>query len=381
MDRVYLDHAATTPLDPRVLEAMMPYLRGYQANPNSLHKDGREAFQRLEELRHEVATSLGAKTPDEVLFNGGGTEGDVAALFGLIAARRSSRPARIIVSAIEHHAVLEPARRLAASGHKVIYLRPACDGIIDPVRLSEAIDDETDLVSIMYANNETGAIQPVRELAAIAHEHGALFHTDAVQALGKCPMGLEGLGVDAASFSTHKVYGPKGCGVLYLRRGVPFVTQMPGGGQEGGRRSGTQNLAAAEGTATALRMVEAGRQSENERLRGIQTSLVEGALNASSRVSLTVDPRTTPGSYLPNIVSLLVEGMESETLILRLDAAGFEVSAASACSSGSLEPSHVLTAMGISRDLAFGSLRVSLGRQTTADQVAGFTEALAKVIH
>jgi len=377
--RTYLDYAATTPLDPRVLADMIPYLEGFQANPNSLHTSGREANRALEEARHQVASLVGAHVPDEIVFNGGGTEGDLAAIVGLTEARRATARKRIVISAIEHHAVLEAARRLGSRGFQVTQVRPGADGIVSPERLSEALGDDVALVSVMMANNETGALQPVRELAELAHGAGALFHTDAVQALGKCAIDLEELGVDAASFSTHKIYGPKGCGFLYLHRGVPFVTQLPGGGQEGNRRSGTQNLAGIRATACALRLAEAEREAETERERGLQDLLISSVLASCGPVRLTVDPRTAPERYLPNIVSFLVEGWESEMLILRLDELGFEVSAASACSSGSLEPSHVLTAMGVPRDLAFGSLRISLGRPTTEQEVRAFGDALASI--
>lgn len=380
LPRYYLDYAATTPLDPRVLEATTPYLTGFQANPNSLHTSGREAFNALEEARHGVCESLGAHDPSEVIFTSGGTESDNASITGIMAARKSGKPAHVIVSAIEHHAVLEPARRLSAMGHKVTYLKPGRDGLITPEMLASACTPDTALVSIMYANNEMGAVQNIHDLAAVAHEHGALFHTDAVQALGKCPMGLEELGVDAASFSIHKIYGPKGVGILYLRRGTPFVTQMPGGGQESGLRSGTQNVAGAKAAAAALVLAENGRDAENARLRSLQTRLVEGLLATSSRVRLVVDPREHPDHYLPNIIDITVDGCESETMILRLDSKGFEVAAASACSAGSLEPSHVLVALGIPRDTAFGSLRISLGRQTTEQTIDAFLDAFPSAI-
>lgn len=380
MDKVYLDYAATTPLDPGVLSAMQPCLVGHFANPNSLHSSGREAFSVLEQARKRVSELLGAKMPSEIIFNSGGTEGDNAALFGLVAWNKAKKPLHLVVSAIEHHAVLHPAKRLASLGHEITYLAPGADGVVSPEDLRAAIKENTALVSIMTANNEIGSVQPIRELAEVAHAHGALFHTDAVQALGKCPIDLEHFGADAVSFSGHKIYGPKGIGVFYLRRKTSFLPQMLGGGQENGRRSGTQNVAGAVGFAAALERELENRADENQRLVTLRDHLIDEALSASSRVSLSVDPREKPGHYLPHIASLLVDGLESETMILRLDQRGFEVSGGSACSSSSLEPSHVLKAIGVSTDLAYGSLRISLGRYTTLQDIDAFVTALSEIL-
>ena len=377
---VYLDYAATAPLLPEVLDAMMPYLTDVYANPNSLHSAGREAHSALEDARVRIAGLLGTKMPGEIIFCSGGTEADNAALIGLMEGRRKPQPAHVITTAIEHHAVLENARRLSAAGYTISYLKPDAGGIITPEALRAAMRDDTALVSIMMCNNEIGSVQPIAELARVAHEGGALFHTDAVQMLGRRKLDLEQLGVDAASFSIHKIGGPKGVGLLYLRRQTPFLTQAPGGGQESGRRSGTQNVAGAVGAARALEIAMGDCDETYVRLTGLRDRLIEGALSLSTRVSLAVDPRRSPTSYVPHVTDLLVDGIESETLILQLDRAGVEVSGGSACSTGSLEPSHVLKALGISDDLAFCSLRVSMGRLTTDEDIDIFLERFAEIV-
>lgn len=365
-ERVYLDHAATTPLSDAALDAMRPYLQDVFGNANGLYREGREAYAALEDARKRVAAAVGARRSSEVIFTSGGTESDNAALIGIASARLEGRKGgRVIVSAFEHHAVLECIPALERIGCTVDVIEPGRDGLVHPDDLAEMLDDDVILVSVMYANNEIGTVQPIPELASVAHDAGACFHTDAVQGLGKLPMDLEGWGVDVASFSAHKVYGPKGVGALYLRRRTPFRTQMRGGGQEGGRRSGTQNVAGAVGFAAALDESLADLHEECARELILRDRLLTELPRISSRIRLTVDPLTGGGRYLPNIVSFCVEGMESETALVYLDEAGIALSGGSACSSRSLEPSHVLLAIGCDRDLAFGSLRVSLGRATS----------------
>ncbi len=372
---VYLDYAATTPVDERVVEAMLPYFTDVWGNPNSLYRRGREAYTALESARERVAAAIGAATPNEVLFTGGGTESDNAALVGIVARTPASRR-HIIVSAFEHHAVLEPAHFLEKSGYEVTYLTPRPEGYVDPDDLRATVSDETALVSVMHGNNEIGTLQPVRELAAVARERGALFHTDAAQTLGKVPFNVAELGVDAASFSGHKIYGPKGIGVLYLKRGTGFAPLIRGGGQEFKKRSGTQNVSGAVGFATALEIMLAEMDEEDVRLSGLRDRIVEGV---TGTIENTVESASYP-ERLPNIAHLIIKGVEGEAMLLQLDAKGVAVSTGSACSSGSLEPSHVLLSIGCPAELAHGSVRVSVGRFTTAEDVEYFLEVFPPIV-
>ena len=391
-DYAYLDYAATAPLCEEAAVALQSYLVAgplhmrVGGNANSLHTPGREAFVAFENSRKIIARCLNAKRPAEIVFTSGATESDNAALLGLTQAVLEARQLKgrptnghVIVSAFEHDAVLAPARKLEAQGVRVTYLAPNSQGFISCDALREALCSDTVLVSIMLANSEVGAIQPVKELAALAHKAGALFHTDATQALGKIPIDLQDLDVDAASFSGHKIGAPKGIGLLYLRARTPFKAFLLGGGQEEGRRSGTQNVPAAVAFAAACQAAVEMQSAECQRLMALRDSLYE-RLSAMKRVSATVTVEPGDSRYLPNIVHVLVDGYESETLILRLDAKGFGVSGGSACSSHSLEPSHVLKAMGISAQKAYGALRVSMGRYTTENQIEAFVDALSACI-
>ncbi len=372
---IYFDYAATTPVDPRVLEAMLPYFAQRYGNPNSLYALGREAYRALEDARERVAASLGATQPNEIVFTGCGTESDSAALLGITARTKAGRK-HVIVSAFEHHAVLEPAHTLEKRGFEVTFLKPRPDGVIVVDDLRAAMRDDTALVSIMHGNNEIGTVQPIAELAAVAHERGALIHTDAAQTLGKLPLDVTGLGVDAASFSGHKIYAPKGIGVLYLKRGTPFEAQLKGGGQEFKKRSGTQNVAGAVAFATALEIMVAELPAEAPRLAALRDRLADGVL---TRLENTVLTSAAPGR-LPNIVSLLINGVEGEAMLLQLDNKGIAVSTGSACSSGSLEPSHVLLSIGCPPEIAHGSLRVSFGRFTTETDVDYFLEVFPPIV-
>ncbi|WP_101722261.1 cysteine desulfurase family protein [Eggerthella timonensis] len=388
---VYLDYAATAPLCEEAAAAMAPYFVPGRANlaaggnANSLHAPGRAAFAALEDARKSVARDLGARRPDEIVFTSGATEADDAALLGIAQAAAEERRRRgagaftphIVVTAVEHDAVLAPAKRLEAQGFRVTRLVPNRQGFVEARALEEALDDDAVLVSVQAANSEVGSIQPIAELARIAHGAGALFHTDAVQALGKAPVNLQELDVDAASFSAHKVGGPKGVGALYLRARTPFQAYAIGGGQEAGRRSGTQNVAGIVGFAAAVRAACAMQKDEAARLRGLRDRLY-AQLGALDAVEATVDVEPGSCDFLPNIVHVLVDGLESETLILRFDMQGFGVSGGSACSSHSLEPSHVLRALGIDADRAHGALRISMGRYTTEADVDAFVAAMCK---
>lgn len=390
----YLDYAATAPLCEEAAAALAPYqVPGLAnlplgANANSLHGPGRAAFAALEEARKALAGALGARRPSEVILTAGATEADNAALLGMaLAARELYRRAgkgdvtpHVIVSAIEHDAVFAPAKRLEALGFSVTRLRPDAAGFIEVRALEQALTPHTVLVSVQAANSEVGSIQPIRQLAACAHEAGALFHTDAVQALGKMPLDLAELDVDAASFSAHKIGGPKGVGALYLRARTPFEPLLLGGGQEAGLRSGTQNVAGAVGFAAAAQAAQAAVEDEVVRLGALRDRLYAG-LAAFGPVEATVDVEPGSRDFLPNIVHVLVNGYESQTLILRLDLLGFGVSGGSACSSHSLEPSHVLRAMGVPADKAQGALRVSMGRYTTEVDVEGLLAAMEKALN
>ncbi len=390
-DYVYLDYAATAPLCEEAAAAMAPYQVPGRANlavggnANSLHAPGRAAFAALEGARKSLARDLGARRPDEIVFTSGATEADDAAVLGLAqaaaAARRRSGAGdftpHVITTAVEHDAVLAPAKRLEAQGFRVTRLAPNRQGFIEVRALEAALDESTVLVSVQAANSEVGSIQPIAELARATHAAGALFHTDAVQALGKAPVNLQELDVDAASFSAHKVGGPKGVGALYLRSRIPFEAYAIGGGQESGRRSGTQNVAGVAGFAAAAHAAVEAQELEAARLRALRDKLY-AALSATDGVEATVDVEPGSADFLPNIVHVLVSGLESETLILRFDMQGFGVSGGSACSSHSLEPSHVLRSLGIDADRAHGALRISMGRYTTEADIDAFIEATAK---
>lgn len=391
-DYIYLDYAASAPLCAEALRAMQPHFQaGHEGiaagtNPNSLSTPGRNAFKALEQARRDVAASIGAARPDEVVFTSGATEADNAALRGIADALRDERRKRdrdfipeIVTSAIEHDAVLSEARRMERDGYKVVYLRPDRDGFIEVQALERALTPNTVLVSIQMANSEIGSIQPVRQLADAAHGAGALFHTDATQALGKVLVDVASLGVDAASFSAHKIGGPKGIGALYLRARTPFDAQLLGGGQEGARRSGTQNVPGAVGFAAACKAAACGFEEEGVRLRALRDKLYRDLARIEG-IQPTVEVEEGSLDYLPNIVNVLFDGLESMTLVIRFDALGFAVSGGSACSSSSLDPSHVLTSLGISADAAQGELRVSLGRDTTAEDVSAFLQAVPKAL-
>jgi cysteine desulfurase len=392
-DYTYLDWAATAPLCEEAAEAMQPYLQPGLANiplgmnANSLHSPGRAAFEAMELARKQMAADLGASRPGEIVFTSGATEADNAALIGIALpeAQRRRRSEgkdfvpRVVTTAVEHEAVLKPARKLEAEGFEVVYIEPDRQGFVRPEALEKALSGNTVLVSVQMANSEVGSIQPIGELARLSHDRGSLFHTDATQALGKTPVNLGALGVDSASFSAHKIGGPKGVGLLYLKARTPFSSQMLGGGQEGGKRSTTQNVCGIAGFAAALHAVKGLVEVESARQRELRDWLY-ARIGAMDGVRATVAFEPGDDSFLPNIVHVLVNGYESETLVLRLDMKGFGVSGGSACASHSLEPSHVLKAIGVSGDEAFGALRISFGRYTSHNDLERFAEALEECI-
>ncbi len=358
--RIYLDHNATTPLDPLVAERMAQALREVWGNASSVHHFGQQAKAALDEARGAVAGLLGADA-SEIVFTCGGTESDNIAIRGAAEALEASGRRHLITSAIEHEAVLTTMKALARRGAVVTILPVDASGILAPDRLREALTDDTALVSVMHANNEIGTIQPIAELAAIAHERGALFHTDAVQSAGKLPLDVRSLGVDLLSIAGHKLYGPKGTGALWLKRGVRLIPPNTGGRQERNRRAGTENVPALVGLGVAAEVANRKLAGEAGRLAALRDRLETGILAAvpGSERNGAADPR------VPNTTNISIDGVESESLLIGLDLAGIAVSSGSACSSGTLEPSHVLKAMGLSHGRTLGSIRFSLGASNT----------------
>ena len=371
---VYLDNNATTPLAPEVLEAMLPFLREDFGNPSSIHRLGRRAKDALSRSRRAVAELIGAG-PDEIVFTAGGTEADNLAIFGTATAVKTGDRKHLVASNIEHHAVFQVLRHLEQHGWEVTLVDVNDRGRLTPERLVKALRPDTLLVSIMYANNETGVLQPIRELASAAHEVGALFHTDAVQACGKIPVDVGTLGVDLLSLSAHKFYGPNGVGALYVRDGVACEAMFLGGGQEKARRAGTENLPGIVGLAEACRQVQIRLESESKKLTRLRDELQSNVVERipGSQVNGSGVERT------PNTVNFRFEGIDGHDLVLALDAAGFAVSTGAACDTGGTG-SHVLTGMGLNPEAVRGSVRVSLGRYTLERDMGVFSEALANAV-
>jgi len=371
--RIYLDWAATTTVRPEVIDAMVPVLAGGY-NPSSVHADGRAARKLLDDARAAVARILGA-APREIVFTGGGSEGDVLAIVGAAKARAAAGR-HVITSAIEHHAVLHAVDALEAEDWTVTRLPVDEDGLVSPAAVAAAIRPDTTLVSIMLGNNEVGTVQPIAAIAAVAHERGVLVHTDAVQAAGYLDLDVNRLGVDLLAISAHKFGGPKGVGVLFVRRGTPLTAQIVGGGQEHGLRSGTENLAGIVGLALALTLAEAERPATARRVAALRDRLEATVLAQRSelRVLAAGAPR------LPHIAALAVPDVPSDGLVIALDLEGVSASAGSACAAGSLEPSHVVAALGVSAPYAMGMLRFSLGRATTEAEIDRAAAILGSVV-
>jgi cysteine desulfurase len=373
---IYLDHAATTPTDPAVIEAMLPYWRETWGNPSSLYAAGREARAALDRARAALAEVLRCH-PREITLTSGGSESDNLALRGIAAeARRTVARPHLITSAIEHHAIMHTAEALAKDGADVTYLPVDRYGMVAPDDLAAAIRPETCLVSIIYANNEVGTVNPIPALAAIARARQVPFHTDAVQAPGYLPLDVDALGVDLLSLSAHKFNGPKGIGLLYTRRGTRWTPQITGGGQEMNRRAGTENVAYAVGMATALARAEAARPQTVARCAALRDAFVARLTTEIADVCLNGHPT----ARLANNANLGFAGVEAESLLILLDAEGIAASAGSACASGSIEPSHVLTAMGVPEAYALGTLRFSLGPETTAAELDTVAALLPRLV-
>lgn len=371
--RVYLDHNATTPLDPLVLEAMLPYLSELFGNPSSVHSFGREARRALEEARETIARLIGADEKEALVFTSGGTEADNFAIKGAAYAHRE-RGRHLITSAVEHPAVLETLRHLSREGFDVTLLPVDPEGLLDLEALERALRQDTILISLMHANNETGVLFPLAEVARIAKERGILFHTDAVQSFGKVPIDVKALGVDLLSLSAHKLYGPKGVGALYIRPGLKLLPLHHGGHQERERRGGTVNVAGAVGFAGAAELAHAKMEEESHRLGRLRDKLEGGILERVEGVRRNGHPI----SRLPNTSSLSFEGIDTESLLVGLDLEGIAASSGSACSSGSLQPSHVLKSMGVPEGWA--SLRLSLGRGTTEEEIDYVLDVLPTIV-
>jgi len=376
--RIYLDHAATTPTDTRVVAAMLPYLTGAWGNPSSIYAEARDARKGLDEARRSIAGVLGCK-PNEIVFTSGGTEADNLALRGVAGAVRG-RGDHIITTAIEHHAVLHECEALEREGFRVTYLPVDGEGVVDLEALRAALDERTVLVSVMYANNEVGTVQPIADVARIVKERdpGILVHTDAVQAAGALDLDVDAPGVDLLSIAAHKIYGPKGTGALYVRQRTPFAAQTVGGSQERNRRAGTENVAGAVGLATALRLAYSDLQARNAALVAMRDRLLR---EVPQRVTGAIVTGPRDGARrLPNNASFAFDRVEGEAVLLQLDLEGIAASSGSACTTASLEPSHVLVAMGVPESYLRGSLRLTLGNENTMEDIDRVLDVLPRAV-
>jgi cysteine desulfurase len=373
---IYLDHAATTPLRREALEAMLPYLTEHWGNPSSIYASGRRARQGLDEARETVARLVGAK-PREIVFTSGGTEADNLALSGFAWAA-SARGRHIVTSAIEHKAVLQACALLERHGFEITYLPVDADGLVDPDAVAAAITEHTVMVSVMAANNEVGTIEPIAEIGNVCRSRRVCFHVDAVQLAPFAPIEVDAWQADLVSLSAHKLHGPKGVGALFVRQGTPLVPLIQGGSQERQRRAGTENVAGAVGFATAFALAAdpVTQATESEREASLRDELLAG-LTAIGGVQRTGHP----SRRLPNSASVAIEGIQGGDLVAACDLEGVEVSTGSACTTGSVEPSHVLLALGIDEERAAGSLRLSLGRETTRDDVTQALDVIGRCIN
>jgi len=374
MNRIYLDNAATTPVRREVFEAMVPYLTDKYGNPSSIHSYGREARADLNRAREQVAAAIGA-APEEIIFTAGGSEADNLAIKGTALAMYGEK-SHIITSAVEHHAVLHSVESLKRLGFSVTILPVDSEGMVDPEDVKRAITPETCLISIMYANNEVGTIQPIEDISRIAREAGVLFHTDAVQAVGHMPVDVKSLGVDMLSLSGHKFYGPKGVGALYARRGVRLAPLIDGGAQERKRRAGTENMAGIVGMGMAIELAVSEMDEVSAKEERLRDKLIDGLTQRIPDVRLNGHRRLR----LPNNVNMSFLYVEGESLLLNLDMEGIAASSGSACTSGSLAPSHVLMAMGIPHEVAHGSVRMTLGRYTEDADVERVLDVMPRIV-
>jgi len=374
MRRIYLDYAATTPTHPEVVKAMLPYFTETFGNPSSIYSCGQQAKGAVEESRTKIANFIGARD-EEIVFTSGGTEADNFAIKGMAFAK-GTKGNHIITSPIEHHAVLEPCKFLEGRGFSITCLPVDEYGLVDPDDVKKAITDKTILISVMHANNEIGSIEPIAEIANIAREAGIYFHTDAVQTAGHIPVNVDELGVDLLSISAHKLYGPKGVGALYIRKGTKLLPFMHGGEQERGRRASTENVPGIVGFGRAVELTRQEMNQEAERLTPLRDKLINGLLERIDHTRLNGHPQ----KRLPNNVNISVDFVEGESMCLGLDLAGICASTGSACASSTLEPSHILLATGLSPERAYGSLRFTLGKWTTEEEIDQVLEVLPPLV-
>lgn len=374
MKRVYLDNAATTSLKKEVLDAMMPYLTNIYGNPSSLHYFGQEAHTAVENARHNVASSIGA-SDNEIIFTGCGTESDNMVL-RCIAEKYKSKGNHIITSAVEHHAILHTCQYLEKHGFEVTYLPVDEFGMVKAEQINEAIREDTILVSIMFANNEVGTIMPISEIGAICHEKGVLFHTDAVQAVGHVHIDVKAMNIDMLSLSAHKLHGPKGVGALYIRKGIILPPLIHGGAQERRKRAGTENVAGIVGLGKAIELACSDIEGTARRMCTLRDKLINGILSSIPEVKLNGHPT----ERLPGNVNFSIKYIEGESILLMLDINGIAASSGSACTSGSLDPSHVLLAMGLPHETAHGSVRFTLGDDTAEADIDYVLETLPGIV-
>ncbi|MDL2248680.1 cysteine desulfurase NifS [Tyzzerella sp. OttesenSCG-928-J15] len=374
LETIYFDNAATTMMRDEVFEAMKPYMAGGYGNPSSIYKLAREAKIAMEKAREQIATAIGADS-SEIYFTGSGTESDNWAIIST-AHGNKKKGNHIITSAVEHHAVLHSCEFLEKNGFEVTYLPVNEDGIINIQDLKDAIRPDTVLITIMYANNEIGTVQPVKEIAEIAKEHKIIFHTDAVQAFGHIPVNVKDDGMDMLTISAHKVYGPKGVGALYVRKGVALQAFIHGGGQERMRRAGTENVAGIVGFGQAAALITAEMEEENKRVTDLRNMFIDGVMEAIPYCRLNGHRE----KRLPGNANISFEFIEGESMLLMLDMKGIAASSGSACTSGSLDPSHVLLAIGLPHEKAHGSLRVTMGRYNTEDDVRKLLAELPAIV-
>ena len=375
MREIYADNSATTKLSPAVLEKMLPYLTEVYGNPSSIYRVGGRAKEALEAVRERIAKNLGAARPGEIYFTSGGSESDNWAIKGVARALKKKGKNHIITSKFEHHAVLHTCESLEKEGFEITYLDVYENGIVRPADVAAAIRDTTALVSVMYANNEIGTIQPIAEIGAVCRERGVFFHTDAVQAAGYVKIDVTAQNIDLLSMTAHKLHGPKGIGLLYVRRGVPIETLIHGGAQERGKRAGTENVAGVVGLDAALQIAVDGMEARNKKLAALRDRLIDSLLQIErSRIN---GDRV---SRLPNNVNMCFEGIEGESLLLKLDFNGISASSGSACTSGSLDPSHVLLAIGLPHEIAHGSMRLSFSEETTEEDIDYIARFVPEVV-
>lgn len=374
MRKVYLDNAATTALSPRVLEAMLPYFTQYYGNPSSVHAFGREAKRGLDKARDQVAKALHCE-PSEVIFTGCGTESDNTVLLG-VAQRYGDKGKHIITTNVEHHAILHTCEYLEKQGYSVTYLPVDQDGLVTAEQVAAAIRPDTILVSIMFANNEVGTIMPIQEIGAVCKEKGVLFHTDAVQAVGHIPVDVQAMHIDMLSLSAHKFHGPKGVGALYCRKGIRLPSYIMGGAQERGRRAGTENVAGIVGLGAAIQLATEQLEENRAKMTALRDRLMTGIQARISEVKLNGHPT----NRLPNNVNFSFKYIEGESILLMLDMNGIAASSGSACTSGSLDPSHVLLALGLPHEIAHGSVRLTLGDETTEEDIDYTIDVLEKTV-